>query len=96
MHSRRHPPQDTGNDPEQFQPSRRIAPGTLARELWDLEPGEFISRPESNTFRRAVARAIEVVTSRNSQRSYESDLWFAMHHSGRGQNKRLLIVERKA
>ena len=60
--------------------------GSLAAELWDLLPGEYVLRPETPQNRRACARAVALVSKRDASRVYTIRLWLALYpkdHSGR-------------
>lgn len=68
--------------------------GSLAAQLWDLQTGGFVLRPDAPGERRACTRAIGMVAERDPSRVYEIALWLALHHKGQKGTMRVLRIER--
>lgn len=68
--------------------------GSLAAQLWELQPGEYVLRPETAQERRACARAIALVAERDAMRVYTIALWLAVYPKGRNGTMRVLRIDR--
>jgi len=69
--------------------------GSLAGQLWELEPGGYVLRPDRPGERRACTHAISQINERDTTRVYKVALWLALHHTGDNGIMRVLRIDRK-
>ncbi|CAE6865639.1 hypothetical protein R75461_08259 [Paraburkholderia nemoris] len=75
--------------------ARDFVIGSLAWQIGQLEPGEFLFRPEANkSTRRICQRAIAIVTGREPAREYELRLWHAFRHAHAAEDTRVYRIKR--
>ncbi|MBN3762447.1 hypothetical protein [Burkholderia sp. Ac-20365] len=73
-----------------------LVAGSLPWLVAQLEPGESLLRANAGeSARRACLRAIDAVSLRAPARKFDLSLWYAVHHTGRGETFRMLKLKRR-
>ncbi|MEI5998946.1 hypothetical protein H3V53_17560 [Paraburkholderia bengalensis] len=76
-------------------PAADFVTGSLNWQIERLQCGESLLKANAtDAMRRALLRAIAAITVRLPHRTYDLSLWYAVHHTGKGQTIRLLNLRR--
>ncbi|RDJ99337.1 hypothetical protein DLM46_29360 [Paraburkholderia lacunae] len=69
--------------------------GSLTWQLEQLQRGEFVLKPNAGeSMHRSSLRAVSVVTHKHQVRECDLSLWYAVHHSGKGETLRMYKLMR--